>query len=407
MEAPIIQEPSTSSDPQDRDAPHRAAAERVEDLCRAFAATAVARDRAGGTAKHERDLLRQSGLLGLIVPRALGGWGRPWPEALSMVRRIARVDGSLAHLFGFHHLMLATVRLFGTPAQWAHLAGETAHRRLFWGNALNPLDQRTTSVPEAGGRRVNGIKSFCSGAKDSDMLILSARQEDEARLVIAAVPTASPGIRVLDDWDNMGQRQTDSGTVEIADLFISADDVLESPGPLGTPFASLRPCLAQLILANVFLGIAEGALDEARQYTLAQARAWFASGVERPADDPYVLMHYGNMAVDLAGARALTDAAGAKLQEAWERGEALGAAERGEVAVAVALAKVATTRAGLEVTARMFEVTGARATAAKAGLDRFWRNLRTHTLHDPVDYKVRDLGRWSLTGEAPVPSFYS
>jgi alkylation response protein AidB-like acyl-CoA dehydrogenase len=406
-DAAAADRPAADRSDQAAVADRAALSEKVERLCEAFAATAVARDRAGGTAKHERDLLRASGLLALVIPVGLGGLGRAWPETLSMVRRIAQVDGSLAHLFGFQHLMLATVRLFGTPAQWTRLAGETARRRLFWGNALNPLDARTTSVTVAGGRRVNGIKSFCSGASDSDMLILSAVQPGQTRLLIAAVASASPGIRILDDWDNMGQRQTDSGTVEIDDLFVDDGDVLDTPGPLGTPFASLRPCLAQLILANVYLGIAEGALQEARRFTQTQSRAWFASGVERPVDDPYVIMHYGNLTVELAGARALTDAAGSRLQEAWERGEALGPPERGEVALAVALAKVATTRAGLEVTNRLFEVAGARATSSKTGLDRFWRNLRTHTLHDPVDYKVRDLGRWSLTGELPTPSFYS
>lgn len=32
---------------------------------------------------------------------------------------------------------------------------------------------------------------------------------------------------------------------------------------------------------------------------------------------------------------------------------------------------------------------GARSTASEYRFDRYWRNLRTFTLHDPVDYKVR------------------
>ncbi|MEY2929672.1 MAG: hypothetical protein RL033_421 [Pseudomonadota bacterium] len=380
---------------------------QVEQLCAELASTAVARDRAGGVPQAERDQLRQGELLRLAVPRDFGGLERSWPEVLSVVRRIARVDGSLSHVFAFHHLMLATVRLFGTSEQWARLAVDTVRERWFWGNALNPLDTRTQSVQVEGGRRVSGQKSFCSGAGDSDMLILSAREEGNPRLLIAAVPTRSPGIRVLGDWDNMGQRQTDSGSVELTDVFVAQRDVLDTPGPLATPFSALRPCLAQLILAHVYLGLAEGALAEARQYTLSQSRAWFLSGVQRPEQDPYVLRHYGNLAVDLAGAAALTEAAASSFQRAWQRTESLTAAERGDVAVAVALAKVATTRAGLELSSRIFEVTGARATASHAGLDRFWRNLRTHTLHDPVDYKLRDLGHWSLTGEPPTPSFYS
>ncbi|MDP0941129.1 monooxygenase, partial [Klebsiella quasipneumoniae] len=60
-----------------------------------------------------------------------------------------------------------------------------------------------------------------------------------------------------------------------------------------------------------------------------------------------------------------------------------------------------------EVSSQLFELTGARATSARYGLDRFWRNARVHTLHDPVDYKLRDLGRHALSGEWPEPTAYS
>jgi alkylation response protein AidB-like acyl-CoA dehydrogenase len=73
----------------------------------------------------------------------------------------------------------------------------------------------------------------------------------------------------------------------------------------------------------------------------------------------------------------------------------------------VASVKVVATDTGLRVTAGVFEVAGARATASRVGLDRFWRDLRTHTLHDPVAYKNRELGRYFLLGEAPEPTWYT
>lgn len=383
------------------------ALEIADDLARTFAATAVARDRRGGTPKEERDALRRSGLLSLSIPAAQGGAGEPWTVVLEVVRRLARADSAIAHVFGFHHLMLATLRLFGSASQADRLQAETAAKRWFWGNALNPLDTRARLVRRGDARLVSGAKSYCSGANDSDMLILSAIDEGTSRLVVAAVPTDRPGIRVLSDWDNMGQRQTDSGTVELHDVEVRPDEVLATPGPLGSPFASLRPCLAQLVLANVYLGIAEGALEEARRYTRARRRPWIAAKGTPATEDPYVLHRYGDMWLGLESARLLTDRAGAVFQAAWEEGDRLSPARRGECAIAVAAAKVATTRAGLEITNDMFEVMGAGATAAGAGMDRFWRNLRTHTLHDPVDYKSRELGAWALSGAIPEPSFYS
>ena len=46
-----------------------------------------------------------------------------------------------------------------------------------------------------------------------------------------------------------------------------------TPGPLGSPFASLRPCIAQLVLVNVYQGLGEGALAAGRAFVVGQARA--------------------------------------------------------------------------------------------------------------------------------------
>jgi alkylation response protein AidB-like acyl-CoA dehydrogenase len=379
----------------------------AEELARDFARTAVERDRQGGTAKRERDRLRQSGLLGLSVPVELGGAGASWSEVLEVVRILARVDGSLAHLFGFHHLMLATARLFGAPQQWRPLLRETVRQRWFWGNALNPLDARTTLSRDGEGFLIDGAKSFCSGSVDSDMLIVSALRPPETRLAIAAIPTRRSGIVVRGDWDNMGQRQTDSGGIDFTRVRIEPGELLDTPGPLGSIFASLRPCIAQLILANVYLGLGEGALAEAREYTRSARRAWIHSSAPSANEDPYVLHRYGELWLELESARLLSDRAASLLSAAWLAEDSLTARARGETAIAIAAAKAGTTRAGLSVANDMFEVMGARATSAGARFDRFWRNLRTHTLHDPVDYKFRELGDFALNERLPTPSFYS
>jgi alkylation response protein AidB-like acyl-CoA dehydrogenase len=77
------------------------------------------------------------------------------------------------------------------------------------------------------------------------------------------------------------------------------------------------------------------------------------------------------------------------------------------VALLIAEARVAAARAALEITSQVFEAMGARATASRYGFDRFWRNVRVHSLHDPLDHKVRDIGHWLLSGVPPTPSLYS
>jgi len=379
----------------------------AQQLAQQFAATAAARDDQGGTPKAERDAIRASGLLGLSIAKQYGGAGADWQEILRVVREFAKADSSVAHVFAFHHLMLATVELFGRPQQWEPWHEKTTRLNWFWGNALNPLDERTVCRTFDHWLEFSGPKSFCSGALDSEMLVISAIQHGSGKLVMAAVPTGRSGIRLHQDWNNIGQRQTDSGSVHFEQVRVELNEILDQPGPLSTPRSCLRPLIAQLILTNIYLGIAEGAFDEARHYTLHEARPWRAAQVDHTYEDPYILSHYGEFWVGLESVRALTDKAGARLVEAWAKGDALTENERGEVAISIAVAKIAASRIGLDLTCRMFEVAGARATHAELRLDRHWRNLRTHTLHDPVDYKLKELGEWALVHTYPKPTFYS
>ena len=87
---------------------------------------------------------------------------------------------------------------------------------------------------------------------------VSALRHDQPGLVVAAIPTDRDGVKVHDDWDNIGQRQTDSGRLSVLDVVVLDSEILCEPGPLGSPFASLRSTLGQLILTHIYLGLAEG-----------------------------------------------------------------------------------------------------------------------------------------------------
>jgi alkylation response protein AidB-like acyl-CoA dehydrogenase len=169
----------------------------------------------------------------------------------------------------------------------------------------------------------------------------------------------------------------------------------------------LRPLIAQLILSNIYLGIAEGAFRATKAYTRSQARRWLTSTAVEQSQDPYALERAGEFWLALEGARLLNDRAATLLDDAWAEDEALSHELRGDTAIAIATAKVAAIKGGMDVTTRMFDVMGARSTTGKFGFDRYWRNLRTHSSHDPVDYKLRELGDWALNDVAPVPTFYS
>jgi alkylation response protein AidB-like acyl-CoA dehydrogenase len=390
------------SDPRDLDALTTA-----RRLAHQLATTARSRDLVGGTPCSERNLLRETGLLKLVIPAEWGGHGASWRTVLQTVQIIAAADASLAQVYGFQHVLLATCRLFGTPDQARRLLSDTVANNWFWGNALNPLDRRLVLAATPSGRVLRGDKSFSTGAIGSDMLIVSALDEGTGKPIVAAIPTARPGIELRDDRDNIGQHQTDSGSSHFADVAVHDHEILGPPGPLGTTFATLRPCIPQLVFTHVFLGIAEAALGSARDYVQTRTRPWPASKVEANTQDPYVIRHFGDMIGKLAGAQAAADRAGDVLERAWQRGDDLTAEERGRVAIDIAAAKLLATRAVLDITAQIFEVTGPGATNSVSDFDRLWRNARVLTLHDRVDYKVHDLGQWYLNDQWPTPSFYS
>ncbi|MFY3683002.1 acyl-CoA dehydrogenase family protein [Achromobacter xylosoxidans] len=408
--AKIQTDPDTARAPAAGAAPARAADDiprAVQALADQLAATAVERDRRGGHAAAEREQIRASGLLRLSVPTQYGGAGANWSTVLAAVRTLAEADSALAHVFGFHHLQVAGVLLYGTPEQHAYFLKPMVERNLFWGNALNPLDRRVVARPELDGYRIDGVKNFSSGSVGSDLLTFSAWHKASDTALIAALPTRAEGITVNPDWDAFGQRQTDSGTVRFDHVRLEPVQVLQAPGVAPTPRATLRSQVAQLIMTNLYLGIARGAFREARRYVRDDARPWFASGVQRHADDPYVQERFGEFWLRVQAAQALADLAGQRLDAALARGPSLTADERGEVAVAGAQAKVLAHRAALEVGNGLFDVTGASSTAARYGYDRYWRNARVHTLHDPVAYKIRDLGRYALLDQIPEPTAYS
>jgi alkylation response protein AidB-like acyl-CoA dehydrogenase len=72
-----------------------------------------------------------------------------------------------------------------------------------------------------------------------------------------------------------------------------------------------------------------------------------------------------------------------------------------EASVAVAEAKVLTTEVSLQAGSQLFELAGTSATLEARNLDRYWRNARVHTLHDPLRWKFHAIGNYVLNDVLP------
>lgn len=367
----------------------------AEELAAQFEQTAVQRDKIGGNAKYERDLIRESGLLKLLIPSEFGGLGGDWRDVFEVVQIFARVDSSLAHVFGYHFVNLATPHLCGSDEQKQHFYRETAAHNLFWGNAFNPVDIKLVATKTAVGYVLNGVKTFCSGSVDSDVLLVSAQQVGRDEPLLAVIPSNRIGIDIKGDWDNMGQRQTDSGTIIFDQVVVAEHEVLQR-GFNASEFSKLRLNIATFALNHLYLGITEGALHSALHYTKQHTRPRSITQTSA-IEDPIIQHHYGQFYVQVEAANLLVQKADTLLQNLWDNPNAITAEKRYELEKALQAAKVYTTTAGLDITSRIFEVMGSRATSNEFGFDRFWRNLRTMTLHVPVDTAIQNLGYQFLT----------
>lgn len=385
---------------------------RAQKVSNILARDAVERDRVGAAPYAEVQLLKDSGLVTLLGPTEFGGGGQRWETAYQVVRVIARGDGSIGQLLGYHYLWAWAVRLVGTEPQIGAVEELYTSNNFLFGGAVNPRDTDLTIVDRGETLVYNGVKSFSTGGRATDLTVLEGIIEGTATHVFAIVPTAQDGIVFRGDWDNLGQRLTDSGSVEINDVEV------DWAGAAGFVDKEFRPLVyntlnfpaLEIVFANFYVGIARGALDTAAEYTRTRTRPWPYGGdnKELATDEWYLREGYGDLQAKLWAAEAFVDQVNresdAVLHDAREN---LTEQARGDLAVRIAAAKLRAADVALEIGTRVFELTGARATSNSVGLDIFWRNVRTHTLHDPVAYKRREVGGYVLTGEIPEPTWYT
>ncbi|MBC2908266.1 acyl-CoA dehydrogenase family protein [Streptomyces cupreus] len=394
--------PSRPTPPTGPDRAHwlRVARETADDL----ATDAVAREHAGKAPFDEVSRLREAGLLTLLVPAGLGGGGATWPTAYAVVREIAAADGAIGQLLGCHYVMAFSARLFAEPALAALVEQRSAAEQWCWGGGIARQEPRLTLVKSGDGYVLDGRQSYTTGVLVADRLAVRAVRADTGEpLAVVADPTRE-GVRIDDDADPFGQRLAAGGSVEFDGVRVGADEVLGSLSvdeDVLSPAASLASPLGRLVSVQLRLGLAEGVLAEAREYSRAGHSPWHPEWPAGSPRDPRTLTEYGELTVLTRSASALAAEALTALDSGLERGADLTYDECAEISVLVAVAEAAASRAAQESAARALDIIGARSTSLHLGLDRFWRNARTHTLYEPVAHRLRDVGDYFLNGEHP------
>ncbi|MDT9699051.1 acyl-CoA dehydrogenase family protein [Streptomyces sp. P17] len=394
--------PSRPTPPAAPDRAHwlRVTRETADDL----ATDAVAREQAGKAPFDELSRLREAGLLTLLVPVERGGGGADWPTAYAVIRELAASDGAIGQLLGCHYVLSWTARLFAEPALAARIEQRSAAEQWCWGGGIARQEPRLTLVTSGDGYVLNGRQSYTTGVLVADRLTVRAVRADTGEpLAVVADPTRR-GVRIDDDSDPFGQRLAAGGSVEFDGVRVDADEVLGSLSvdeDVLSPATSLAAPLGRLVSVQLRLGIAEGMLAEAREYSRTGPSPWHPEWPVGSPQDPQTLTEYGELTVLTRAASALATEALTALDSGLHRGADLTYDECAEISVLVAVAEAAATKAAHESTARAPGIIGTRSTSSRLGLDRFWRNARTHTLHEPVVHRLRDVGDYFLNGEHP------
>ena len=153
-----------------------------------------------------------------------------------------------------------------------------------------------------------------------------------------------------------------------------------------------------IFLANaaVMLGIGLGSFDAMREY-LQRINRSITPGWTDGATDPLVRLRVGDLSTRLAAAQALLRQVSRRVEHIDED------ADPQSLLIDVLRARMACTDAALKTTSEVFELMGTRSTANTSRLDRFWRDARTFSLHDPTDTKLVMIGGYELTGELQMP----
>lgn len=379
-----------------------------EALEAAHALAAVAREQA---AKRDRqrqlpwsqiEAFTQSGLGSITIPREFGGPQVSYVTLAEVFAIISAADPALGQIpqnqVGILNLVLNTAtqaqkeQLFSRVLKGGRIGNAGPER-----GSKNTLDLKARITAEGDAFVINGQKFYSTGALFAHWIAVKALN-DEGKQVIAFVPRATPGLRVVDDWSGFGQRTTASGTVLLNNVRVDADLVVDNWRINESP--NIQGAVSQLVQAAIDLGIAREAIADTIRFVRERSRPWIDANVERNSDDPYVVADIGKLSIELHAAEALLRKAARVLDDVSAYPVDAQAAARASIAVAEA--KVLSTELSLLASEKLFELSGSRATLAEFNLDRHWRNARVHTLHDPVRWKYHAIGAYRLNGTLPA-----
>ncbi|MER6473247.1 acyl-CoA dehydrogenase family protein [Streptomyces collinus] len=319
-------------------------------------------------------VLRESGLLGALVPRDAGGLGLGFGEYWKLLATLGSYNGAAAVGFNMHHVVLgALADSADTPLPPAAekfrtwMQNKVVHGRKLFASAtsetgrgarLRGMTTRYRLSDDGEHYVLNGAKSFVSLAGVADYYVVAAAAEgpeDTAEVSHFVVAADDPGVGFGQVHSLSAMYGTSTAPMTLTDVVLPRSRLY-----LGVEGMSLfkvvrEPHWMVAGYTGAYLGIAEAVFDyTVRCVTAAPARA----------ESPVVQQELGRMSARLRAARALVHEAGAAVDRA--RGSL-------EANALVHAAKYLVGEVGLQLTQDATRLCGSAAVSRSQPLERLIR----------------------------------
>jgi butyryl-CoA dehydrogenase len=334
-------------------------------------------------------LLAREGLLGVPIPRELGGMGRDALGYMLVIEELAKVDASHAITVSAHTTLgTSPIVAFGTEEQRQRFVPALAGGQVLAGFGLTEAGAgsdasgtRTRAERVPGGYRLSGSKMFITNAGVGEIFVVSAVTDPAAGTrgitsFIVCKETVdreraravgfghrddlpfSSGVRVGEKEDKMGWRASDTRELVLEDVFVPEEQRL---GPEGQGFANFMRTLdaGRIGIAALALGLAEGALEVATAYVASREqfgrRLWEFQQVQ---------FRLADLATEIEAARHLT------YHAAWLKDQGLAYAKQ------AAMAKLFCSELAMRATLGAIQVMGGAGYTSDYPVERMMRDAK-------------------------------
>lgn len=370
----------------------------------------ISNDSQGRYPEESIALLREAGLLAVALPASAGGLGFGqqvhFAVYFDLIARLSQACSNTAQIFSAHCNALLTIQQLGRPGQIEQYAPFIINEGLLFcfvgSEPSDKFDEKGNRVSfssfaqrTACGWEMTARKSFATGSPGAKWGLIHCQDQQDSGpegWLLVAVDLDADRVTVIDDWDNIGQRATASGKIQVEALPLLERDIIGGAGAV--PKTNRLGPLYQLTFGALLTGIAQGALAFTIEYLKHQRRP--TSGFASAAHEPFNQLRIADDTITVAALEALLSKA-AGLLDAHYRDEPVFS----ETVTAIYQLKVMASRASVEIPSNMFNLLGATGTTKSLAADRFWRNGRTLSLHDSIDKQRSLIGQYVLGVSAP------